>query len=179
MKKLLLVPLLALSGCGVGVSPELYQLVVDYFSAPTSCYTNPPTQVVTQAGPMSVQVQVWDGPDNKAWLEMEGAARQVDMGSAPDVTLGGVLEGTAGSSGWTFAVDRAATITAPVTGTVTTDTHRIALVMPRTATFKGTLSVSSSRTCTGTGCPASNPSCSIDGVVVRGTRLQVDYQRAP
>jgi hypothetical protein len=101
------------------------------------------------------------------------------MGSAPDVALGGTLEGTAGSAGWTFAVERSAISTTPVTGMTTTDTHRIGLVMQRAGTFKGTLSVSSSRTCVGTGCAGTNPSCTVDGVVVRGTRLQVDYQRAP
>lgn len=179
MRKSLLLTAVLLTGCGGGVTPELYALVVDYFTLPDSCYSNgmQPSSAVVSAPPGLLQVQVWDGPDNTAVLSVEEGGRSVDMGAAPNVAVGGLFKGTRGNNGWTFVsetVDRAS-----VAGNTVTDTTRAEFVFDRGQTFKGTASLSSSRTCTGSACSGTNPACSVTGIKVDGTRLAVDYERAP
>src|SRR5438132_5300240 len=117
------VSLLAAVGCGGGgTSPELYELVVDYFAAPASCYQNPPS-TTTNPGPLgTVQGEVWDGPEAKAFFALSGVGFSADMGDAPRITVsaGTALEGTAGAAGWTFATDRTTTTMLPISGAMTT-----------------------------------------------------------
>lgn len=181
MRPLLLAVMLC--GCGSGGSPELYALVFDVVMAPSSCFANAPATTVTgQLG--TVNVEVWDGPDGKAYLSLEGGAITVDMGDAPTVTVtaGVALEGTAGPGGWTFATERTQVTTAvvpPIINSTTTTKTRAALSFPRASTAKGTLALASSIVCTGSGCPTNMPTCTIEGVNVRLTRLNVSYQKMP
>jgi hypothetical protein len=180
MRRLLPVALsVALAGCGGPITPELYALVVDYFRPPASCYTNgmAPTDGVTTAPPHIIQVEVWDGPDNTAFLEVQSGGGRVDMGDAPDVNLTGVFKGTRGSEGWTFSTQRVTVNTAA--NTTITDTTGATFTFNRGTTFKGTASLSSSRACMGSLCTGTQPSCTISGITVSGTRLAVDYQKAP
>lgn len=167
-----------LSGCG-GTSPELYALVMDYFTLPDSCYTSgmQPSTVVTAHPPAFMQVQVWEGPDNTAFLQIEEGATTVDMAAAPNVDLRGVFTGKKSDKGWTFTSDNVAKQS--LLNNVITETTHAEVTFERGVTFKGTTSVSSSRNCVGTGCPGVNPSCSVNGVVVSGTKLAVQYERAP
>lgn len=178
--------LLLASGCGGPVSPELYNFVVDYFTAPASCYRSgmqPTTS--TMLNPVAAgQFEVWDGPDGKAFLQFEGQGLAIDMGDAPNVTVPAVLEGAPGTGGWNFAAERTDKSMQGGNNAVTVTTRtRLGLVFPRGSTFKGTLSASSSRTCEGTACPAdfatTNPSCSIASVAIRGSQVLVQYERAP
>ncbi|MBL8951307.1 MAG: hypothetical protein JNK82_11050 [Myxococcaceae bacterium] len=169
-----------LTGCGGGGSPELYALVFDVVTAPASCYANPPATTVT--GVLgTLNAEVWDGPEGKAYLTVEGGSLSVDMGDAPTVTVsvGQAIEGSPAAGGWSFITDRTQTTTTPIIGTVTTVKTRAELTFARASTAKGTLSLSSSQTCTGTGCPGTMPTCSITGAVVRATRLNVAYEKAP
>lgn len=180
MRKSLLLAAALLTGCGGGVTPELYALVVDYFTLPDSCYSNgmQPSSAVVSAPPGLLQVQVWDGPENTAVLSIEEGGRSVDMGAAPNVPVGGLFKGTKGNNNaWTFVsetVDRAT-----VAGNTVTDTTRAEFVIERGQTFKGTGALSSSRVCTGSACSGTNPTCSVTGLKLTGTRLAVDYERAP
>jgi hypothetical protein len=170
-----------LAGCGGGgSSPELYALVVGFAAPPSSCSAMAPTTKVNQGPLATTQVEVWDGPEAKAYLTLVGAALNVDMGDAPRVTVaaGTALEGTNGATGWTFVTDRDTTTTG-LTGAMTEVKTHVALSFPRTSTAKGTLSLSSSQTCTGTACPTVMPTCSIDNIDVRLTRLAVDYLKTP
>jgi hypothetical protein len=180
MRKSLLLTAALLTGCGGGVTPELYALAVDYFTLPDSCYSNgmQPSSVVVSAPPGLLQVQVWDGPDNTAVLEVEQGGRSIDMGAAPNVAVGGLFKGTKGDKGWTFVsetVDRAT-----VAGNTVTDTTKAEFTFDRGAqTFKGTAALTASRTCTGSACSGTNPACAVSGITLTGTRIAVDYQRAP
>lgn len=169
----------SLSACGGPVTPELYALVVDYFRPPASCYTDgmAPTDGVTTAGPALFQVQVWDGPDGKAFLEVEQGGSTVDMGDAPSVSVRGVLTGTSGSDGWAFTTQTVDVNNAA--NTTITDTTGVTFTFRRSSTFKGTASLSSSRACMGTLCQGTQPSCTISGISVSGARLAVDYERSP
>lgn len=179
MKKTLLLSLLALTGCN-GLTPELYSLVVEFFRLPDSCYSNgmQPTTGVTTAPPALIEVQVWDGPDNTAVLEVERGSRTVDMGAAPNVPVNGLFKGTRGNGGWSFVSETVASGTAG--GNTVTDTARAEIVFERgQQTFNGLANLSSSRNCTGSACSGTNPACSVTGIKLTGTRIAVDYQRAP
>lgn len=179
MRKSSLMLALMLSGCG-GTSPEVYQLLVDYFTLPDSCYTSmmQPNSVVTTAQPVALGVQVWDGPDNTAFLQVETAPINVDMGAAPNVNISGIFTGKKVDKGWTFSSDNVSKQTLPGSNVVTTTTHA-EMTFERNVTFKGTGVLSSSTNCVGSSCPGTNPSCSVPGVVITGTRVAIDYQRAP
>jgi hypothetical protein len=179
MKKLLLLSVMALTGCN-GVTPELYSLVVDYFRLPDSCYANgmQPSTGVTTAPPALIEVQVWDGPDNTATLEIERGNRTIDMGAAPNVTVGGLFKGTRANGGWSFVSETVGSAT--VAGNTVTDTTRAEIVFERgQQTFNGLANLSSSRSCMGSACSGNNPTCSVTGIKIAGTRIAVDYQRAP
>lgn len=170
--------LLGLSGCG-GVSPELYRLVVDFFTLPDNCYSNnaQPSATTTTTSPTVVQVQVWDGADQTAILSIEGGARSIDMGDAPNITLGGVMKGKKGTGGWIFSAE---TVTKATTvGQTVTNTGKVDLTFDRTPTSKGTLVLSSNRACAGSTCMGTQPSCTVSNVAVAGTRIATDYERAP
>ena len=179
MRKSWMMLALALSGCG-GTTPEVYQLIVDYFTLPDSCYTSmmQPSQVITARPPTAMSVQVWDGPDNTPSLQVESATLSVDMGAAPNVDVAGIFIGKKVDKGWTFSSDNVAKATLPANNVVTTTTHA-EMTFERGVTFKGTAVLSSSRNCVGTGCPGTNPSCSVSGIVLTGTKVAVQYQRAP
>jgi hypothetical protein len=182
MRRLLLTFAFALSACGTPVAPELYNVVVDAFSLPNTCFTNstPPTTVVSAAPPSLVQISVWDGAAGEAFVEIESGGITVDMGAAPNVVVGGLMRGTKSTSGpaWTFVADRVVTTTVPNLSTSTSKAN-FSLTFERTLTFKGILGLSSSRECTGVGCAGSTPSCAVSNVPVNGTRLQVDYLKSP
>lgn len=172
-----------LSGCN-GLTPELYSLVVDYFEPNSSCYNDmmQPGTVVTTAPPSLVQVQVWDGPEQTAWLEVEEGGGVINMGDAPNVPIGGIFTGKRGDKGFTFTRDivqktTSGSTTNPTVNTITT--HAELTFERGGGTFVGTASFSSSRSCTGMGCPMTLPTCSISGVKVNGTRIAVEYERAP
>ena len=76
MRKTLVLSALMLTGCGP-ISPELYALVVDFFTLPDSCYSNAmqPSSGTVSDSPSLLQVQVWDGPDSTAVLEVEQGSR--------------------------------------------------------------------------------------------------------
>ncbi len=181
MRKLVLGSLvLAFSGCGAGVSPEVYAIVVDFFTLPDSCYTNnaQPSNVTVSAAPVLLNVQVWDGPDNTAVLELEGGIRSIDLGDAPTVTLTGLMKGKKGTGAtWNFAAETVQKSTQ--VGRTLTDTSKLELNMDRANTFKGTANISSSRSCAGSTCVGTQPTCAVSGVALSGTRLQVAYERAP
>lgn len=167
------------SGCG-GVTPEIYELVVDYFTLPDSCYSNgmQPTNQTTTAPPGLMQVRVWDGPENTAFLEVEQGGASIDMGAAPNVPVSGVFVGKKVEKGWTFSSD--ASDKATIASTTVVDTTHAEITFERSGgTFKGTGALSSSRTCTGTGCSGANPTCSVSGLNFRGTRIAVTFERAP
>ena len=171
--------LMALSGCGAGVTPELYAIVVDYFTLPDTCYTSgmQPSTVATARPPELMQVQVWEGPEGVAYLEVEEGGAAVDMGAAPDVPVRGVFTGQKGEKGWTFNSDSATKQTLPGNNVVTATTHA-SLTFERASTFKGTGALNSASSCVGAQCPGTNPTCAVS-LSVTGTKLQVDYERAP
>lgn len=179
MRRLLLGSLVvAFSGCG-GVSPELYAVAVDFFTLPDSCYSNnaqPSNTRVTDA-PSLLQVQVWDGPDQTALLELETGVRSIDMGDAPTVTLTGLMKGKRGTGGWIFSSETVNKSTQ--VGRTITDTTKFEMTFERGVTFKGTGAVSSNRTCAGSTCMGTQPSCAVSGIVLSGTRLEVKYERGP
>jgi hypothetical protein len=184
MKKVLVALAVATaSSCGGGQAPELYSVVVDFFRPNTGCYLNgPPATSVTQSSPMSLRVEVYDWQAQTVFLEITDGAVSVDMGDAPNVTLGGLMEGARPQSGdqIAFAANRTLETAQPGLGgtTTITDTTSAAVTFGRQPTWKGTLELKSQRTCTGANCP-STPSCTISNIPVRGTRLQVDYEQAP
>jgi hypothetical protein len=178
--------LLVLTGCGAGAVPEIYAVSVDFFRPADTCYVNamPPSIVTTSGGQAPLQWQIWDGPENKAYLELEQGGGTIDMGDAPNVVIGGTLEGTQASGDWTFTTGRTTTSKSPLANATTTDTTHATVTTTRSAgTVKGTLKLEATRTCEGTGCPANfamqNPSCTIEGIALRGTRIAVTYERAP
>lgn len=179
MKKTWMLAALMLSGCG-GATPEMYQLVVNYFTLPDSCYQSgmQPTTGVTVAPPDLIQVQVWDGPDNTAYMQVESGGGTIDMGQAPNVSVSGIFTGKKADKGWTFTSDTTQKQTI-IGNTVTNVTHAEFTFDRGPVTFKGTGALSSSSTCVGNQCPGTNPSCAVSGIVVQGTRIQTDYERAP
>jgi hypothetical protein len=186
MKKVLVALAMAMaSSCGGGQSPELYSVVVDFFRPSTSCYLSGqyPATSVTQSSPMSIRIEVYDWQEQKVFLEITDGAVSIDMGDAPNVTLGGLLEGTRPQSGdqIAFAANRTLETTQPGLGgtTTITDTTSTMVTFGRQPTWKGTMELKSSRTCVGANCGGSTPSCTISNIPVRGTRLQVDYEQAP
>lgn len=168
-----------LSGCG-GLTPEIYELVVDYFTLPDSCYSNgmQPSSLTTAAPPGLMQVRVWDGPENSAFLEIEQGGASIDMGAAPNVAVSGVFIGKKVEKGWTFSSD--ASDKQSLAGNTITDTTHAEITFERSGgTFKGTGALSSSRTCTGSACNGTNPTCAVNGLNFRGTRIAVTFERAP
>lgn len=178
MRKLLIASMLfAFTGCG-GVSPEVYAVVVDFFTLPDSCYTNnaQPSNVTTNNAPSLLNIQVWDGPEQTAVLELESGLRTIDMGDAPTITLTGLMKGKRGTGGWIFSSQTVAKSTQ--IGRTLTDDTKLDLTFERGNTFKGTAALSSTRTCAGSTCMGTQPSCSVS-TPVSGTRLEVKYERAP
>lgn len=170
---------LALVGCGGPATPELYAVVIDHFRAPASCYDSgeQPKSGTTVAPPALIQVEVWDGPDDTAVLQVQSGTINADMGDAPNVSVGGVFKGTKGNDGWTFSSGRTSVI---ATGATTvTETAGATFSFPREPTFTGTATLTSARTCDGTGCPTKLPSCTISGISLSGTQLQVEYLKTP
>jgi hypothetical protein len=180
MRRLVLASLLlTVTGCGAGISPELYAIVIDFFTLPDSCYLNnaQPSNVTVAAAPVLLRVQVWDGPSNTAVLELEEGIRSLEMGDAPTVALTGLMKGTRGTAGWTFAAETIQKSTQ--IGRTLTDTTKFELNFERSQTFKGTGGATSSRACSGTTCVGTQPSCSVSGVNLSGARLEVKYERPP
>jgi hypothetical protein len=179
MKKTWMLAALLFSGCG-GVTPEIYQLVVDFFTLPDSCYSNgmQPMSGLTTSPPDLMQVNVWDGPEGTSFLEVEQGGGSVDMGAAPNVNLGGVFTGKRTDKGVTFSSDTVSRATA-VNTTITDTTHAEFTFERGGGTFKGTGALSSSRACTGTACTGTQPSCSVSGLNFRGSRIAVQFERAP
>lgn len=180
MRKSSLMLAVFLTGCG-GTSPEVYQLFIETFSLPDSCYTSmmQPSSVTTAEQLTPVSVQVWDGPDNTAFLQVESGSISVDMGAAPNVSISGVFTGKKVDKGWTFSADNSVKQTQTPSGNVTTSSTHAEITFERTTTFKGTGQLSSSTNCVGTTCSGTNPSCQVSGLVLSGTRVAVQYERAP
>ncbi|MBL8910212.1 MAG: hypothetical protein JNM17_05835 [Archangium sp.] len=180
MRKSWMLSALLLSGCG-GVTPEIYQLLIDIFTLPDSCYTNmmQPTSGLTTAPPELMQVQVWDGPEGTAFMQVEQGGGTIDMGAAPSVPVNGIFTGKRGDKGLVFTSDYVSRTTAANTTFV--DTTHAELAFERGGgTFKGTGALSSSRTCSGMNCGGmTQPSCSVSGINFRGSRIAVDFERAP
>ncbi len=170
--------LVGFSGCG-GTSPELYRLVVDFFALPDNCYLNnaQPSTTTTTTAPTVIQVQIWDGTDQTAILSIEGGGRSIDMGDAPNVTLGGLMKGKRGTGGWTYSAETISKAT--TVGQTLTSTGKVELTFDRTPTSKGTATISSSRGCAGSTCAGTQPSCSVANIAVSSTRIATDYERAP
>lgn len=179
MRKTLMMAALMLSGCG-GQAPELYDLLVNFFTLPDSCYENnmQPTSGATALPPALVQVQVWDGPDNTPYLEVQGTGATIDMGDAPSVPISGVFTGKRGDKGWTFTSERVSKQT--IVGNTITTTTKAELTFERAPQTKGTAALTSSRICAGANCGNNgNSSCSASNIAFVGTLLKVDYQRSP
>jgi hypothetical protein len=179
MRKLLMLSLVALSGCGGGVTPELYAMVVDFFTIPDACYSNmaQPSNVVVTAQPALIQGQVWDGPEQTAILEIEQGPATIDMGDAPSVAVRGLLRGKVMNNEWTFSGANSTKSTQ--IGRTVTDSSSFELKFIRGTTFKGTATLTSKRECSGSTCTGTQPTCTITGIPVNGTRLQVNYERQP
>lgn len=179
MRKLLMGSLLVgLTGCA-GAEPELYAVVVKFFTLPDNCYLNnaQPSNVTVADPPSLLNIQVWDGPDQTALLELESGLRTVDMGDAPTITLTGLMEGKRGTGGWNF-VSQSSDKSTQVGRTITDDT-KFEITFERGATFKGTVNLTSTRSCAGSTCMGTQPSCSVTGIPVSGTKIAVKYERAP
>ncbi len=180
MRTLLIAVATMLSGCGTGVSPELYDVVLDHFAQPDTCFTSgmQPNSLVISEPPSLMQVQVWEGPEDTAYLEIETGGGTVDLGDAPSAKLSGIFNGKKADKGWTFTSDSVEKQTVGGDNVVVDTTH-VELTFERSRTFKGTGSIASSRTCTGNLCTGMNRSCAVSSLVLSGTRLEVEYQRAP
>jgi hypothetical protein len=185
MKKLIVAAVFAASSCAGGQAPELYSVVVDFFRPAATCYAGGqyPTTNVTASSPVSLRVEVYDWQDQKVFMEITDGAVNIDMGDAPSVALGGLFEGskpTSADQPINFAANRTVErTTGGLGGSVTvTDVTSATVAFNRGQTFKGTLALNSSETCTGSGCPTTQ-SCAISAIQIRGTRLQVDYQQQP
>lgn len=180
MRKSWMLVAMMLTGCG-GTTPELYELIVDSFTLPDSCYSNgmQPSTVTTTSPPSNIQVQVWDGPDNTAFLQVESGGGSIDMGAAPNVSVDGIFTGKKVEKGWTFASDAVRKQTLPGNNVITTTTHAEFTFERSGGTFKGSGALSSSSNCVGNQCPGTNPSCTVAAINVRGTRIAVQYERAP
>ena len=183
MRKSCLLLACLLSGCN-GLSPETYSLVIEYAQPAASCFNNmmDPATIDTTVPPGLMQVQVWDGPEQTSYREVEEGGGIVDMGDAPAVTINGVFTGKKGDKGTTFTRDLVTKNTSgnaanPTVNTVTT--HAEIVFERGGGTFVGTATISSSRSCTGMGCAMNQPTCSLSGIKVSGTRIAVDYERAP
>ena len=168
-----------LNGCG-GTSPELYQLLVNSFTVPDSCYTSmmQPNRVITAAQPSALTVQIWDGPEGTAFLQIESGPLSIDMGAAPNVPVSGIFTGKKDPKGWQFTSDNATKQTVSANAAISITSHA-EMTFERGVTFKGTGLLSSSSNCVGSACSGVNPSCSVSSIVVTGTRVAVEYQRAP
>ncbi len=180
MRKTWMLMAVVMSGCG-GTTPELYDLVVNYFTLPDTCYSSgmQPSSIVTTAPPDLLQVQVWDGPDNTAYLEVEKGGASIDMGAAPNVNVNGVFTGKKVEKGWTFASDAVQKQTLPGNNVITATTHAEFTFERGGGPVKGTAVLSSSSNCVGNQCPGTNPSCTVSAIALQGSRIAVDYQRAP
>lgn len=168
-----------LSGCN-GATPQIFDLVVDYFTLPDSCYTSgmQPSTSATTRPPAFMAVQIWDAPENTAYLQVEKGATTIDMGAAPNVPISGIFIGKKVEKGWTFTSDTVIKQTLAGPNTIT-DTIHAEITFDRVTTSKGSAAVSSSRNCVGNQCPGTNPSCSVSGIVVNATRVAVEFERAP
>lgn len=179
MRKAILASLvMGLTGCG-GVSPELYRIVVDFFALPDNCYLNnaQPSATTTTTALTALQVQIWDGADQSAILSIEGGSRSIDMGDAPNITLGGVMKGKKGTGGWTYSAETISKAT--TVGQTLTSTGKVEVTFDRTPNSKGTITLSSSRGCAGSTCSGTQPSCAVSNIAIASTRIATDYERAP
>lgn len=180
-RAVLMFAVVLLSGCGGTVKPELYALVVNFFSIPDNCYSDnqQPASGVTSSAPERLTVEVFDGPDGAAYLDVAQGGQSIDMGDAPSVPVNGVFTGARGDNGWDFKSDTTSKQTIFGNNVFTVSTHA-QLTFPRGApTFKGTGALSSSQTCSGTNCPDTQPSCSVSTITFDGTRLEVDFLATP
>jgi hypothetical protein len=157
----------------------LFRSVVDFFTLPDNCYLNnaQPSNVTTQAAPALLSIQVWDGPDQTAVMELESGLRSIDMGDAPTITLTGLLKGVKDANTWKFSAQNVAKST-QVGRTVTDDT-KVDMTIERANTFKGTATLTSARSCSGSTCMGTQPTCTVSGIKLSGTRIDVKYERAP
>lgn len=182
MRSALLAVAVAVSGCGGGgVPPEVYALVLTAIATPAGCFATPPTDTFAKAPLGTTNVTVWDAAESKAFLNPD-TSLSFDMGDAPTVSVSSaqVLEGTSGPTGWTFVGETDVTDVQTVIATRTINTKtRIEVAFQRVATGTGTMTLSSSQTCTGSGCPTTMPTCTISAIPMRTTRLAVDFERTP
>ncbi len=187
MKKLFLTCVLGLtmSACG-GASPELYRLLIERVDTPTNCYSeNNEPNTTNERPPGQLQVQVWDGPDGLIYLTVDDGSFPMSMGEAPAMSIGGVFDGAADGDAVKYTQTNK-TVTTTEFGDneqVLTTTATATITFPRTSgAFTGTAELNSSRACTGPDvvCPESlTRSCKISNLTVTGTRLAVQYERAP
>ena len=182
MRIALLAVAVAVSGCGGGgVPPEVYALVLNTVTIPAGCFATPPTDTVAKGPLGTTTVTVWDGAEAKAFLNPD-APLSFDMGDAPTVSVSTaqVLEGTSGPTGWTFVAETDVSDVQTVIATRTINTKtRIEVVFQRVATGTGSMTLSSSQTCTGSGCPTTMPTCTVSAIPMRTTKLAVDFERTP
>jgi hypothetical protein len=190
MKKLIVaLAAVCTSSCAGGVTPELYAVIVDFFRPGTSCYANNmyPANDVSASSGGSFRVEVYDWSDQgnqKVFLEIVSGGVTVDMGDARPVVLGGLFEGTRATGGdqpTTFVSSRTTERNVNVLGQTAAfvDNASATIAINRGRNVKGTLELKSTTTCTGTACPGTIPQCTIGGVQLRGTQLEVDYEQAP
>ncbi|MCA2977189.1 MAG: hypothetical protein INH41_08780 [Myxococcaceae bacterium] len=179
MRLLPLLSLVALAGCGGGVTPELYAIAVDFFTLPDACFSNnaQPSAVTVTAQPQLFQVQVWDAAEQTAILEIVEGPASIDMGDAPSVPTRGLLKGKVMNGEWTFSGTNSTKTT--LTGRTLSDTTSLELKFVRGTTFKGAAALSGRRECSGSTCSGTQPSCTVSTIPLNGTRLQVAYERAP
>ena len=182
MKRALVTLAVVLSGCGGTVKPELYALVVNFFTVPDSCYEDnkQPASGVTAAPPARLTVEVFDGPDGTAYLDVAEGSQTIDMGDAPSVQVAGIFTGKKADSGWKFTADASGKQQLVFGNNVITSSTHAELTFPRgMPTFKGTGALSSAQTCAGSNCPDSLPSCNVSGLTFDGTRLDVEFLATP
>jgi hypothetical protein len=171
MRRTLLVGFVfVLAGCGAAPRPDYFSLVVDYFRPLASCYADgtAPVEGVRQTAPTLIEVQVWDGPDGSAYLDVLKGDTTMDMGDAPGVVVGGIFSGTKGATSWSFKSETVE-VTEPANATVTV-TRSATFVFERKTTFHGTLSLSSVRSCLGTACAGLDLGCTIADIAFAGTQ---------
>ena len=146
MKRLIAVAALVCSACGGGATPDYYAFVIDGFGAPASCYRSGMAPTTTVTGVLeSGRFSVWDGPEGKAFLQFDGNAGSIDMGDAANVAIPGVVEGAYGTGGWNFVSEKVTRATQGGATPTITERAKVTMSFYRGATFKGTLSASSSR----------------------------------
>lgn len=184
MKKLIvMLAVAALTGCS-GVEAELYNLVIEPKDAPDSCYTdgNEPNTTHPSLPSILMQVEVFDGPEGSSYLVVTENGATYPLGNAGNVDIGGVFNGAKpDSKGVTFTSSTVSKTTNAAATQTNTVTETATITFARGGgPFTGSASVSASRKCEGTGCPNNGDiSCSISDLVLKGSRIKTDWQRAP